>query len=194
MNEKPAGAENRIIQATIDCIEMYGISGATNRRIAEVAGVNIAAINYYFRSKDALIQRCMEMTLKNAFDLSDFPPMPGVAAQERCAAILMDIIQGGHHFPGITRAHFFNLFAQGQPDPLLEKHTNRFIDELAVDLQNRGCSLPLDELKIALVQLMSAAIMAILAPTLFAHQRGLDLHDPDMCHAYVTRLVERLLS
>ena len=70
MNDKPASVEGKIIQAAIECIEKYGISGATNRQIALEAGVNNAAINYYFRSKEVLIQRCMEITLKNAFDLS----------------------------------------------------------------------------------------------------------------------------
>jgi TetR/AcrR family transcriptional regulator, regulator of cefoperazone and chloramphenicol sensitivity len=63
MNEKTGSVEQKIIDATIRCIEAYGISGANNRRIAEAAGVNIAAINYYFRSKELLIQRVMEITL-----------------------------------------------------------------------------------------------------------------------------------
>jgi TetR/AcrR family transcriptional regulator, regulator of cefoperazone and chloramphenicol sensitivity len=94
--------EEKIINATIDCIDLYGISGATNRHIAQVAGVNLAAINYYFRTKEALIQRVMEITLKNAFDLSDITPTPGESASERCIAILMHIIQGGLRYPGIT--------------------------------------------------------------------------------------------
>ena len=38
--------EIKIIEAAIDCIEQFGLKGATNRRIAEKAGVNLAAINY----------------------------------------------------------------------------------------------------------------------------------------------------
>ena len=96
MNDQPTSAEEKIIHATIGCIEKYGISGATNRQIAQAAGVNLAAINYYFRSKEQLIQRVMEITLTNAFDLSDLPPMPGVSAQERCIAVMMHLIDGGY--------------------------------------------------------------------------------------------------
>ena len=156
MDEKPAGVEDRIILAAIECIEKYGISGATNRRIALTAGVNNAAINYYFRSKEVLINRCMEITLKNAFDLSDMPPMPDASAQERCIAILMSIVEGGYQYPGITRAHFFNLLVEGKSDILLVEHINRFIDALAEDLQDRGCGLAQDELKLALTQIVSA--------------------------------------
>ena len=48
--------EEKIITATVECIEKYGIKGTTIRQIAETAGVNIAAINYYFRSKDQLFE------------------------------------------------------------------------------------------------------------------------------------------
>jgi AcrR family transcriptional regulator len=193
MNEKPTNVEEKIIFATIDCIEKFGISGATNRQIAQMAGVNIAAINYYFRSKDVLIHRCMEITLKNAFDLSDFSPMPGVPAQERCIAILIDLIQGGYRYPGITRAHFYNLLAEGRYDSLLVEHVNRFIDELVEDLHDRKNGLALDELKVALIQIVSAVFLAILAPDLFEKRQGIDFANPDTCRAYVTRLVNRLL-
>jgi AcrR family transcriptional regulator len=186
--------EEKIINATVDCIETYGISSATNRRIAQVAGVNIAAINYYFRSKEALIQRVMEITLKNAFDLSDITPLPGASAKERCIAVLMDIIQGGLRYPGITRAHFYNLLAEGQYDTLLVEHVNHFIDDLSADLIDHGCTMALDELHLALIQIVLAVIMAILAPTLFAKQHGVHLDDLETCRAYVNRLVDRLLE
>ena len=194
MNEKPASVEEKIISATIDCIEKHGISGATNRRIAAAAGVNLAAINYYFRSKDALIQRVIEITLKNAFDLGDMEPMPGLPAQERCIAIFADLLEGGLHYPGITRAHFHKLLVDGQYDALLVARINRFSDDLALDLHARGSALEMDELKVALMQIFSAVIMALLAPTLFERQPQANLHDPDARRAYVTRLVSRLLG
>jgi AcrR family transcriptional regulator len=193
MTEKPVRVEDKIILAAIECIEKYGISGATNRQIAQMAGVNNAAINYYFRSKDVLIQRCMEITLKNGFDLSGMPPMPAASAQERCIAVLTDLIAGGYQYPGITRAHFYNLMAEGQYDALLMKHVNAFMDDLAKDLQDRGTALAADELKIALLQIISAVLMAILAPKLFEQQQGFNLHDAEFYRAYVTRLVTHLL-
>ena len=160
-------------------IEKFGISGATNREIAQSAGVNLAAINYYFRSKDVLIQRCLEITLDNAFDLSDIDPMPGARAQERCIAILMHLVEGGFRYPGLTRAHFHSLLAEGKPDPLLEEHMNLFIEHLAQDLESRGSGLAPDELRLALIQLVSAVFFAILAPGLFDKRFGGNLHDPD---------------
>ena len=51
-----AAPQERIVLATIQSIEQYGVSRATVRRSADVAGVNVAAINYYFGSKDRLLE------------------------------------------------------------------------------------------------------------------------------------------
>jgi AcrR family transcriptional regulator len=194
MIEKTSSVEEKIIFATIECIEKYGISGATNRRISEIARVNLASINYYFRSKEALIQRVFEITLKNAFDFGNITAMPGATATERCIAIFVEIIEGSFNYPGITRAHFFNLLAEGQYDALLVEHANRFIDELAEDMIKRESTLEIEELKLALTQIFLSVMMSALTPGLFGQQPGMNLRDPDVRLAFVTRLVTRLLE
>ena len=186
--------ESRIILAAIDCIEKYGMQGATNRKIAEAAGVNSAAINYYFRSKDVLLQRVMEFTLKNAFDWEDIDRLPGGSAAERCKAVFNDLIAGGTRYPGITRAHFYDLLTAGDYSSLAVERLNQFIARLADDLQARGAGLPPDELRLGLGQIASAAVMMILAPRLFAGGLGLDLTDEVARRAFVDRLVDRLLT
>jgi AcrR family transcriptional regulator len=193
MSERATGVEDKIVLAAIDCIEKYGITGTTTRAIAQMAGVNSAAINYYFRSKDVLIRRCMETTLRNAFDLSDVPSMPGLSARERLVAILVELIEGGCNYPGITRAHFYALLAEGQTDTLLEDRINRFVSDLAEDLRGRDGSLPGRALELALVQIVSAMIPAILAPRLFARLHGVDFNDADTRQTYVRHLVSRLM-
>jgi AcrR family transcriptional regulator len=194
MTEPQTIVEEKIILATIGCIEQYGISGATNRRIAQAAGVNSAAINYYFRHREILIQRAMEITMKNAFDLSDLDPMPDASAGDYCTAVFLHIVEGGLRYPGLTRAHFHNLLAEGRDDPLLAEHVNRFIGALAADLESRGCPRPADECRLALTQICSAVFLAVLAPGLFGQSTGIDLHDRDAREAYVTRLVDKLLG
>ena len=193
MDEKSASVEENIILATINCIDQYGISGATNRQIAKLAGVNLAAINYYFRSKETLIQRCMEITLKNAFNLRDIPPVVGSTPQDHCIEVMMHLFEGGLRYPGITRAHFYNLLVQGQPDLLLKKYYDHFIDELADELMNRKCALAPEELEPALIQITSSVFMMVLAPDLFEQKPGYTLRNPDTYRACITRLVNRLL-
>lgn len=193
MSEIQSSVEDKIIETTIECIEKYGISGATNRRIAEAAGVNIAAINYYFRSKEVLIQRVMEITLKNAFDLSNVPPMPGATAQERCVAIFSDILEGGIQYPNLSRAHFHSLLVDGQPDERLQAHVTRFIEEQAKDLRARGLALSQGETRLALMQIFSAVMIVTLFPALVEYG-GVSLRTTGERHSYVERLAQKLLQ
>jgi AcrR family transcriptional regulator len=50
------GAETsaRLIEAAIEVFGQYGFEGASTRTLAERAGVNLAAIPYYFRGKEGL--------------------------------------------------------------------------------------------------------------------------------------------
>lgn len=194
MTDQTDTVPEKIVYATIACIESHGISGATTRKIAEMAEVNIAAINYYFRSKEALIGRALEVTLTNAFDLADTDPMPGATAQERCLAVMMRLVEGGLRFPGITRAHFHGTLAEGHENPSLRVHLERFAAELAADLGTREGAPPPAELKVAVVQIVSAVMMLILAPALFGPPDAPHPPTVDACREYVTRLVEKLLG
>ena len=51
---------DRIIATTINIIGQEGIQNLTTRSIAKAAAVNIAAINYYFGSKDKLVELALE--------------------------------------------------------------------------------------------------------------------------------------
>lgn len=184
--------EARIIEAAIECVEKFGLHGATNRRIAELAGVNNAAINYYFRSKENLIKRMMETTLNNAFDWEEFETLPGDNAKERCAAIFEGLIKGACDYPGITRAHFYELIADGNYDSMVVKRYNEFMQKLCQDLSDRGTGLDHLELQLACSQVASACFMAILAPRL-NEKMLIDLCDEQVRHIFVARLVDKLL-
>ncbi len=189
----PDDVEKRIIEATIECVEEFGLKGANNRRIAEKAGVNIAAINYYFRSKENLIARMMETTLNNAFDWDDFGTLPGDTARDRCAAIFENLIRGGCAYPGISRAHFYELVANGNYQSQIVSRYNDFITRLVDDLLTRETKLKRKEMELACAQIASACFMAILAPKLNISSLGLDLSDESTLIRFVRGLTEKLL-
>ncbi len=67
MAEKNA-TRRAILEAVVTCIEKYGIDKVTTRKIAVEAGTNIASINYYFRSKDELIEETLSMTIHHMME------------------------------------------------------------------------------------------------------------------------------
>ena len=185
--------ELKILTAAIECVEKYGLKGATNRRISEQAGVNLAAINYYFRSKEHLIDKVMETTLNNAFDWKDIEKLPGRTAKERCITIFEDLIKGGCEYPGITRAHFYDLITEGNYNSLVVKKYNDFILHLCKDLLERDATLKKEQINLACVQIASACFMALLAPKLHSESFNMDLQNPDTRHRFVSVLVDKLL-
>jgi AcrR family transcriptional regulator len=194
MNEKTHSIEEKIIKATIDCIEKFGLEGITNRKIAEMAGVNGAAVNYYFRSKDALVERCMEITLDNGFDLTDFSHLTESSPQDRYMAIINHLIQGACDYPGLTHAHLHNLFSEGKFNSLVESKINKYLDALINDLKEHDVQLGEEELRLAVAQSFAAAMMVSLAPQMFAKNLGLDMNNGETRKLFIQRLVQKLLS
>jgi AcrR family transcriptional regulator len=65
--EEQATVRDRIILATVNCIERDGLEAVTVRAIAKEAEVNTAAVNYYFGTKERLIQAALSRTLEEGF-------------------------------------------------------------------------------------------------------------------------------
>ena len=193
MKPDSAAMEEKIIAAAIACIEQYGMQGATNRKIAKIAGVNSAAINYYFRNKEALIARCMQVTLANTFNWEAVVSLPGSSANERCSAVFNEFIQAACRLPGVTRALFFDLLTAGSTASPAVSRLNQFMAQLAQDLQAKGAGLDEEELHLATAQIAAAALLMALAPRIFEQCFDLDMNDPDTRQVFVQRLVDRLL-
>ncbi len=58
--------ESRIILATVACIAQNGIAATSTHAIAKQAKLNQGNIHYYFRSKDALLKRVLELLYENS--------------------------------------------------------------------------------------------------------------------------------
>ncbi len=186
--------EQQIIKAAIECIEKYGLSGVTNRRIAEIANINHAAINYYFRSKENLITKVMELTVKVVFNPDFFDPQPGVTAKHRCISIFEKMVKGGCDYPEIMRAHFYGLMNQNNGDLKILDPYKSFMIWLCKDLSDRGTKLTQEELQLALTQIASACFMVVLVPNLNIPDFEIDLRNEEKRHVFVSRLVEKLIA
>ena len=93
-SEKRQDIKNRIIGATIECIEKYGLNGATIRNIGDVADVNSSAISYYFGGRDKLLEIVWHITLENGFDLTDKGIKPSDDYMTVIKKILLETCEG----------------------------------------------------------------------------------------------------
>jgi TetR/AcrR family transcriptional regulator, regulator of cefoperazone and chloramphenicol sensitivity len=185
--------ELRIIQAAIECIERYGLQDATNRRIAEVADVNVAAINYYFRSKQNLMDQVMEITLENAFDWEDLLPLPGDTPQAWCVEILVDLTKGAINYPGLTRAHLQDMLMHGDYESIAAQRLAGFMEQWAVELKNRGLDLEEEALHTAVAEMGYTFISVALAPRFLERSFGLNLVAESSMRRFYTDLVQKVL-
>ncbi|HBM73979.1 MAG TPA: hypothetical protein DD429_00275 [Clostridiaceae bacterium] len=182
--------KEKIIEATINFIEKYGIHSITIRGIAKEAGVNSAAINYYFRSKENLLEETLKLTIKNFQDdyyaiIQKQYQNPGELLQ----ALLLYLLAGSMKYPGITKAHLYESFVNNDKSNfssrLFKKLLNCLIDKISeIDREKDK-----DDIKIFVTQLISAVLMPSLFSGLFKGSIGLDLKDEDAQKKYINDLI-----
>jgi AcrR family transcriptional regulator len=76
----------RLIAATLRCVERKGLAATTSRDIAAEAGANLAGITYHFGSKDELVAQALLRAMRRLLDpvldvlRSDLDPAARTAA------------------------------------------------------------------------------------------------------------------
>lgn len=86
------GARERLIDAAGEIFGEVGYHGATVRDITKKAGVNLAAINYYFRDKEELYWEVLRHAVKAALD-SDAPVAADRLPEEQLRAFIEDFLR-----------------------------------------------------------------------------------------------------
>ncbi|MGK3992467.1 TetR/AcrR family transcriptional regulator [Sorangium sp. So ce1024] len=194
--DRPAHADDprqRLVAAAIDQIEKHGVGQVTVRKIAAAAGVNIAAVNYYFRSKEALLAAALDGSIQHMLeDSEDFlARMPG-DPQEALSGLLGYYLEGSLRYPNVGRAHLHGAFHADDysgPFPTLFAPVMERLRDLV------QAAVPgLDER--AAARRVVAALSAVFFPAFFAGlYRGLNaLGSPADRLAYVRELARQTLA
>ena len=63
MTEQEQTTEEKILEAASEVFTEKGFAGTRTRDIAEEAGINLALLNYYFRSKEKLFEQVMKVKM-----------------------------------------------------------------------------------------------------------------------------------
>jgi AcrR family transcriptional regulator len=113
MTEKEPNTQEAILLATIDCINEYGIEHLTTRMIAEKANANIASINYYFRTKEQLVNQALEITIKHMLeDVLETIEDPELPFRKTLYDVFYYLIEGASSNLGISHAHLYRLVVE----------------------------------------------------------------------------------
>ena len=93
--------KQRILDATLDLIDEYGFEGITTRKIADRANVNVALINYYFGTKDALINQVVKIILSSLKEPFAHLEDRNLQPRERLKQFFLAYLKIYHMYPSI---------------------------------------------------------------------------------------------
>lgn len=141
VKEKPLSAELRIKEAARKVFTQKGYAAARTRDIAEEAGMNLALLNYYYRSKEKLFELVMLESIKDFFlGLTGILNNPDTGLGEKLELLADSYISM------LIREPNFPLFMlselQANPDKLIEltgtkdfMNKSVFFQQMAVHLK-----------------------------------------------------------
>ncbi|SHI23326.1 transcriptional regulator, TetR family [Sporobacter termitidis DSM 10068] len=189
------GAELRIIEAAIAAVEEYGFNNVTVRRIAAKADVNIAAINYYFRTKEQLLDKVLELTIDNAFDWKDLAHTESLPPKEQLFAIMDHLTQGAQNFPETTRAHFYEAMVNGNTETRAVREMNRFMETVYQKFVAKGCRMAEKDLRASITQVFMTGLFALgVVPNIYRQFLQADLTEADDRRQFLRHLIDRLIE
>ena len=97
------GTKDRIIKVTMEIIASEGFQNVTIRKIATRAGVNIAAVNYHYGCKDAVINEALKTVTSKLIDAFRHFNDSQINSQERLRRFVIDYLNVLFLYPDIIR-------------------------------------------------------------------------------------------
>ncbi|MCE0451951.1 TetR/AcrR family transcriptional regulator [Brevibacillus sp. AF8] len=104
--DKNSETKAKILQSTLDLIKMEGFESVTVRKIAADSGTNVALVNYYFGSKDRLINEALSAFLGSFTPTFDILDNTSLLPHERLKQFLMSYVQIIQQYPELVSRIF----------------------------------------------------------------------------------------
>jgi AcrR family transcriptional regulator len=181
----------KIIIATINCIEKLGMRGLTVRAIAKEAGVNVAAVNYYFGNKEALLDVLMKQTLDHMVE--DIRAMMQGSPRQILEEIFGWLISGAMLYPNMVKAHMYDIFTAGDYKGGFVKRMNPLLEEILVRVSPAIREKDEQGKRDALAQMFYTALFSGVMPDMFRKFRGADLRDRESMDRYIKSILDAYL-
>ena len=185
----------RIILAAIESIEREGIDAVTTRGIARAAGVNGAAVNYYFGSKQRLVDAALRRTLRNAFSATpDEEAGRGDNPRLVLRSLLSDFLAGSLRYPGLTMAHLYGPLVKHDYRGPVAREFRGFLERLGGLVE---AALPAKERhrsRLVVTQVVSSVVAVGLLPGLFEEFVRIEFSNSKAREEYIGQMLDRLIG
>lgn len=159
------------------------------RELAEEAGVNLAAISYYFQGKDNLIAEALDTAAIQDLEawITEHLP-PELPPYERLRHFCRFLGRIHRDFPAFSHAQLVNITLKGRP----ERATALAIDTLAMILDEFAAhthDMPIDT-RVRAISLMSSLHYVSIFRTQFEDIAHLQIDSNDELYAYIDALLD----
>lgn len=189
----PVSPRERILSAVIDCIEQDGINNLTTRSIARLAGMNIASINYYFRSKEALVAEALQMALNHMLgDIQSLVEDRQHSLMDILGDVFLYLIDGTVRFPGISMANLFSALVEKEYDSPGAQAVRQIFEWIVTRLNEAYPQKKPDAVRVILYQVVSTILFTMLAPGFFQTSLPVDFGSAEDRRAFVGHLCKTL--
>lgn len=112
-----AQARQRLLRAALECFAAHGFNKTSTRQIAQAAGVNLAAINYYFGSKADLYRAVYAQLCEIASGVEEGDEKHGLPGAQTSLPTRLE--------PGTQLADVLKIFFQVSLQPLKQSEAMR---------------------------------------------------------------------
>jgi AcrR family transcriptional regulator len=155
----PVETRRGILRAAEECFAASGFAGATTRRVAALAGVNVATLHYHFRSKEKLYRAVLDAAIPGDVPFPEFLGTP----EERLSSAVETLWESGTAHPAFPRLSLLHtLIGPATPAGALETPEDPRAAYLARTLTETGQKAPLAaaETARAILVLLDSALVA----------------------------------
>lgn len=180
-----------ILEAAIKAIEKHGLQNLTTRLIAEEAGVNNAALHYYYGTKEHLVEEALALTLAHMLEDTSAILEASGSIRDRLTALFTYLAEGVLGFPNIIRAHLYGSLLNGRPGGDFPGMVDAWMERTSAEL---GEGLPpsrKEDVRIALYAAFTALLMTGLLPPRTGI--GFDLRDGEARAHFIDLVVDGIL-
>lgn len=180
--------KQEILKTTLRILESEGIQKLTVRKIAAQAGVNVAAVNYHFGSKDRVVFEALNI-LRAHFGMAfahlrnaERPP------RERLVAFMTAYCDTVFEYPNLVKAFVnqsLNIEIQQNYEAFVRQEGLALITQTLAEIITAS-----DEtLRMKAIQMMSSLILILLVGKDSGPVIGLDFSDPQVRARYIQTIV-----
>jgi AcrR family transcriptional regulator len=185
--------KEHILLSAIEAIEKHGLVNLTTRLIAEEAGVNNAALHYYYGTKENLVEAALNQTadhmLKDSRDIFSKDDSIEIRLRE----MIVYIIEGVEKFPNILRAHLMGPFYYADPKGDITQLLGSWIEITGTAIRESGTGRSSQQIKFSLDMIFSYIIMSGLFKTPESEDAWMDLKEPVTRERFLRQAIEMLI-